>query len=169
MRGNFVEKKGVALGARSSRAGLTAVGVLALLIVGCTISDADRCGKGLIWDDKVKGCLEEIPDTESATDTETDTETDTATETDTENDDAGNQSTFGTPCFSNEVCTGEVDFCQLNVLTPDDPGLCTVDNCVPADCPDAFQCCDCSIFGQNITCIPDDAALQATGFGCTCG
>lgn len=127
--------------------------IVVSVVSGCVVSDDDRC-PGLVWDAEVSACY--APDT------------DTETTSDSGADAGDTPSGFGTPCFSNDACTSEVDFCQLNILTPDEPGICTVVDCVPMDCPETYQCCDCSKLGQNITCIPDEGAVQAAAFGCTC-
>ncbi len=152
---------------------------MSLFVLGCQISDDDRCARGWVWDESVRACR--------AVDTDTSPVGDTGTGTASEpGDDAGDGSvdgspdtggteaetetgpTFGTPCFADTECTGAVSFCQLDIRKPGEPGICTIRDCVASDCPDGFQCCDCSHLGQSISCLPDEGAEEAASFTCVC-
>lgn len=157
--------------------------ILLMLFFGCSIADEDRCGDGLWWDESVQACRPVDTDTSAGSDTGTandggpgdsdggdggadsafggDTATPAATET---------GPTFGDECTTDADCTGAkvASFCQLNPLTPGEPGFCTLRDCVPGDCPDGYQCCDCSHLNNVISCVPDEGAAQAEAYTCVC-
>ena len=43
-------------------------------------------------------------------------------------------STWNTTCESNDECSGEINLCVLNPMTPDAPGYCSVPCTTTADC-----------------------------------
>ena len=123
---------------------------------GCEISDDDRCVDGMYWDDVYKACIVEA--TTADTDSTTDGDTDTA---------------FGAPCTSAANCPSPpADYCLLDVTQPQNPGMCTIDDCSSGGCPTGNLCCNC--LAVNIIpfpsplCIPAANTGQLTGFGCTC-
>lgn len=127
--------------------------LLCLTAFACELSDGKRCAGDLLWDDAVHLCYAP-PATDAATSDET--------------DDAGTSSTFGTLCNGDEECSGEVDFCLFNPMAPNDPGMCTLENCKAEDCPDAFECCDCTSLKLPTACVRETDASTLIMFGCTC-
>ena len=145
---------------------LGAVATCLLFLSGCALADSDRCSGGLVWDEKVKLCH---PGTETDGDTASETDSTDSGENDTSLDAGdGTAVTFGTPCTDDVSCTGEVDLCLKNPLAPNDPGICTLENCTADDCPDTFLCCDCGSLGAEIACMPEAEAGTAEMFGCSC-
>ena len=126
---------------------------------GCELSPSERCSGDLVWDEAVQLC--------HANPEVIDTETDTVG-TDIEVDGGGDGPTFGTTCTADEDCTGEVDFCLISPFAPNDPGVCTLENCSAEDCPDTFRCCDCSSLGLQVACVPEEDAGMVQAFGCSC-
>jgi hypothetical protein len=93
------------------------------------------------------------------------------TDSDTEDDggptDAGVG--LGETCMNSSDCQDyAADSCLTHPMSPGDPGYCTIQNCVAADCPEGWQCCDCDSLGWVIACMDDANAATATSMGCTC-
>ncbi|MBN2715382.1 MAG: hypothetical protein JXX14_05975 [Deltaproteobacteria bacterium] len=116
--------------------------MFALLHLGCSISDDERCEEGMFWDDQFKACIES-PET-------------------------GIQGCYS----HSDCTVAPLDYCLLDPTAPASPGMCTIDNCTAADCFIGSSCCDCSavtfIGWTSPLCIPSDAAAQVTPLGCTC-
>ncbi len=136
--------------------------LILVAFVGCTVEQADRCSEGFVWDPEVLACrLVEIdtepdagPDTDSG-----DTDTDT-------NMELG----IGELCWSDADCaTFIASYCQLSPFNPDDPGFCTIKDCLAGQCPTGYLCCDCSSLGSQVTCLTEESAESAEQYGCTCG
>ena len=137
--------------------------LLLFTIAGCELSDGDRCKGELVWDKRVKLC--HFPD---STNEENDTALQQGSGTTDAAIDSSTGSTFGSMCATNADCNGDVDYCLIDPLNPNDPGVCTLENCVPDDCPADYQCCDCSALGATIACVPNAAVGTATLIGCQC-
>jgi hypothetical protein len=133
------------------------LGACFLVSFACTVDDDDRCPSGYYWVDDLKVCLERD-----------------------EVSDAGGEECpsdagvgLGAECMDNESCACFVaDFCQKNPLNPpEDPGACTISDCVPADCVSDYLCCDCTgtavPFAAPI-CVNEAIIDQLVGAGCTC-
>jgi hypothetical protein len=145
-----------------------------LVTASCSIANDDRCPSGYFWKDDYMSCL---PIVDSGTDTDTDTDTDTGTDgdTDTENDggsldDSGAPKPgFGIECTDESACEDYLaDYCIVSPLAPTEPGYCTVENCSASDCPDGWQCCDCTALTWVKACMDDENAATAASLKCTC-
>lgn len=146
-----------------SRVKFLAAGALlaALAFSGCSVADEDRCVDGYYWAEEYLSCL---PDPEGDTDTETGTD-----DPDAGPDDGGTELGLGEECSGDPDCASfEADYCITNPMAPDDPGYCTIESCVAADCPDGWQCCDCTGLGWVQACMDDANATTAAAYGCTC-
>ncbi|MCP4679959.1 MAG: hypothetical protein GY854_31600 [Deltaproteobacteria bacterium] len=157
---------------------------------------ACMCAEGSKFDSVNNECVVEPADTEGDTDTGGGTDTDTGGGTDTdmdagghagdagaEMDSGGDTDTgtgtdtgdapaegFGEYCTSSDDCVdfSPGNFCAIDPTTQD--GYCTVENCVSEDCPEAWQCCDCSgvpIVGW-FACVTDSDADFVSTIGCSC-
>jgi hypothetical protein len=128
-----------------------------LICTACAMDDSDRCSGDLLWNRETLTCVA-APE-------------DAGTDSDHSNDptDAGlsDGSTTGTeglnePCHGNQDCASfDEDYCVINPLQPDQEGYCTITDCTKGNCPDGYQCCDCTNqAGYPIACFKDaDAAL----------
>ncbi len=159
------------------------VGVLA----ACTMADDDRCPPGTVYISEGKYCIDE--DTGSDGDADADADADAgdadadadadAGDADADADaDAGDDGgDDGIPSGLGEICTTdddcesyESDYCAIDPTTGS--GICTTLDCAPGECPEGYQCCDCtesSLLPPKVVCIPDDqAALAGSVANCTC-
>jgi hypothetical protein len=123
----------------------------------CSVSDDERCVDGMYWDDEFKACIIEA---EAGADTAT---------TDSEGDTAA----LGAPCTGPADCQSPpADYCLLDVTHPQNPGMCTIDDCTSGGCPAGNLCCDCSTGMVNPfpspLCVPTENTSQLTGIQCTC-
>ena len=134
--------------------------VLAPFATGCSVSDDERCENGMYWDDEYKACIIE-------------TDTGTGIETGTEPDTSSAANDVGTPCADNADCPlPPADYCLLDPTHPNDPGMCTIDNCSSGDCPEGHLCCDCTTVTlvpfPSPLCLPTANTDQLTPLGCVC-
>lgn len=151
---------------------------LTAILSGCTIADDDRCLEGYTWDENMLACRKNpAAETDSDIDAGVDTETGSIADA---GPDAGDQAGtdtegpelpegLGEPCTAggNECAAyAEANFCALDPRKPDEPGVCTIENCKPGGCPPTYVCCDC--FGVFITCAPEDRIGEASAMGCIC-
>jgi len=78
---------------------------------------------------------------------------------------------LGTPCADDTDCADlEAAACALNPMAPDDPGYCTIEDCVAEDCTGDYQCCDCSASSMvdGVFCASAEDASMVGAYGCTC-
>ena len=61
----------------------------------------------------------------------------------------------------------DADYCLSDPSYPDEPGRCTVKQCDLKGCPDLYQCCDCSLLGMEIMCVPESYAEMISAY-CQC-
>ncbi len=141
------------------RASFTLFIITGLSTPACQIADKDRCPDYLVWSSSYKSCVPIAED---------DTDSDTTNGTDSETD--GGVSGLGNECVDQPDCAPyDADYCAINPLTPNDPGYCTIFDCVAGDCPGDYQCCDCTEQGADAAvCMNADDAAAAIGFGCSC-
>jgi hypothetical protein len=149
---------------------LRSIMICLVCVFGCELSESDRCKGGLVWDEAVKLCRVQVVDSGDEPGTGDTSVPDAGPDAgeDTGEDTSDDAATFGTPCTGNEECLGEINFCLTNPLAPGDPGICTIENCTAGDCPEAYRCCDCSIWGAAVACMPEENASTAAASGCTC-
>ena len=134
-----------------------------LLAVQCTVSDDERCPEGFTYRSDTMSCHKNEVDS------------DTLDENDASPDgspDSGKAHGIGTACRKGtDDCEGfEGNYCVDNPVG--EGGFCTISNCVPADCPVGFTCCDCTQSTKVETikaCIPNDYVSALIGYAnCTC-
>jgi hypothetical protein len=151
---------------------------LSLLLVSCTVPENQRCPDGYEYRDDWKVCIR-IPEEAStggvagaagaggsaANGASSAGAAGTAEGT-------PDEVALGDACFDQGDCGGSVDYCLLNPLTPDDPGICTIADCSAPACGGDYVCCDCdsvALVGWPAPlCIPNQQESQLTGLGCTC-
>ncbi len=138
---------------------------LALIVVGCTIADKDRCVAGYEWSEEFLSCLL----VEEDTDSETETESDTGDDDGGTDEDASVEVGLGEECMGPGDCADfQADYCLTSPFAPSDPGYCTIQDCQASDCPSGWQCCDCTGLSWVQACMDDDNATLAATYGCTC-
>lgn len=77
---------------------------------------------------------------------------------------------IGSECTEDKPCTDEeADFCLTSPMAPGEPGICTVKDCAPGDCPAGYKCCNCtgSSVMDVVACIPEDDVAFFEDY-CTC-
>jgi hypothetical protein len=140
---------------------------LLAMAASCAPSDADRCGKGLVYEDNT--C---VPEDTGFEDTGTGTDGDADGDADGGGDagDAGDTesaSNLGAPCTADgDECAGrEYDYCALQPGATD--GYCTMQNCAqdPDDCPAPYRCCDLPFSGVPNFCV-DEVDWETLGTMC---
>ena len=125
------------------------------LVVGCSISDADRCPSGYVYVSTTKVCAlvtDAAPivapgDSGSAVVSE-----------------AGGPS-FGATCATSTDCVSTTaNYClQLSGSTA---GYCTKAHCT-TDCPSGYKCCNCATLSL-VACMANADATTAAATGCSC-
>jgi len=150
--------------------------ILLLLVwftIGCTMKSGDRCPEEMHYDPEARVC--ELCDTDQVWDDVNYVCVDTGGDADSDADgdggaDGGPPTGLGEPCDTDADCEGyEASMCAINPLT-DEGQYCTLEDCVPADCPDGWQCCDCLAVSalESLACAME-ADVSALEFGgCTC-
>lgn len=138
-----------------------ALSVCSMALTGCSISDDDRCVDGMQWDDDYKSCVVAEPgDSDDA-----DSQSDSAATADSD-------AQFSACTGAADCSTDPTDYCLLDPTHPDQPGICTIDECTTGSCPAGSLCCDCSgnplIPFESALCIPGSQTSQLTTYGCTC-
>ncbi len=144
--------------------------ILVAALLGCTMADEDRCPPGTEYVTSGKYCRDIDTGGDGDTDTDSDADADAGDAADGSATD-GPPSGMGETCMVDDDCEGyEADYCGIDPLSGS--GICTVLDCNPGECPDGYQCCDCTqstLVPQEVACIPDDlAGLAATAANCTC-
>jgi hypothetical protein len=135
-------------------------------VMGCSLSDADRCPSGFAYQKDTKVCAL-IPDAAPAVSEDAAP----APAIDAEATPAGEAGVsagpmFGDACTGNAECASSVtNFC---VMLPGSPsGYCSKAQCT-SECPSAYKCCNCPAFSL-VVCLKDaDAAAASAAMGCTC-
>lgn len=136
------------------------------LVVGCTLSDDERCPDGYSYYPEIKACCDEndvFNETDKICEPPADTEpVDTSVET---------PSGLGDECTEQSACEGnEASYCAVNPL--EGTGYCTTNECAPGDCTAGYSCCDCTtspVLPKENACLTTaDADLAASMGGCTC-
>lgn len=129
--------------------------LLLFLICGCNIADSDRCG------DSDKFYYDKVPQKCLLRET-----TDDGGTADSGDDDF--PTGLGEICHEPSDCEDfEANWCAISEFKPD--GFCTIQNCIPEDCPEAYRCCDCTVAGRGIVCTREADAVGAEQYlGCTC-
>ncbi len=150
-------------------------GLLIILVtsVGCSVSDSERCSQGRIYVSQYGGCVDAVAGASSVGGSQG--RDDSGTDDSGSSDATAQTSSFGNTCHADTDCTdGTATLCQLNPQAPQDPGFCTIPNCTPNDCGDAYDCCDCSasaLLKSILTvprCIPTANTSSLTAMACTC-
>ena len=140
---------------RRSCLALSFVCLVGQLVVGCSISDADRCPSGYVYVTATKVCalvtdaaLVVAPgDAGSAVGSE-----------------AGGAS-FGATCAVSTDCVSTTaNYCLQ--LTGSTAGYCTKAQCT-TDCPSGYKCCNCAALSL-VACMTDADATAAAATGCSC-
>lgn len=80
---------------------------------------------------------------------------------------------LGESCDDDNGCaTFQASYCLKDPTAPNDPGICSVPNCTPADCGGGFTCCDCTpsalVTWPTPVCAPSSDAGTLGSVGCTC-
>ncbi|MDJ0764104.1 MAG: hypothetical protein QNJ97_14070 [Myxococcota bacterium] len=119
-----------------------AIGIVAFVASGCSISDKDRCGSGLYFANNA--CWPEI-DTSNPIDSDS-TDLDGGSDGSVPDTDSNTQ-----PTGLGETCTGpehgdcaayDADFCLSDPFN-NYAGICSIKDCTtgPDNCPNGWQCC----------------------------
>ncbi len=137
----------------------------------------DDCPAGMNCTDKTCGDSESIEtdpngNADADADMDSDVDADTDADADSDSDTGDHTGGFGASCTEDDEVCAEFEIatdCVMIPLTAE--GYCTVENCTAEDCPETWQCCDCtnsSILVWN-ACVKDEDAVLASGIGeCSC-
>lgn len=144
-----------------------------LVIIGCSLDDDMRCPDGFAYEQNTRTCVKD-EDIETDTDTDTGIDSETGTPSDSDGgpqDDAGPDDNiptgYGQTCSGPAECASfEANYC--GIIPGAAAGYCTIENCVPADCPAGSQCCDCSSINFPIICAKDADVEGLIGSFCNC-
>ncbi|MGC4068235.1 MAG: hypothetical protein QM784_27020 [Polyangiaceae bacterium] len=129
------------------------LGFLALLMgVSCSVDASERCAEGRTWNSEYKGCLAptETAGTSagggaSAGESGSAGQTSGGSNGGTQTGTSPPKNNLGSSCAEDVDCSdGTASVCLLDPNAPKSPGVCTVPQCVSADCGTAFRCCDCT-------------------------
>jgi hypothetical protein len=136
-------------------------------VLGCSLSDADRCPSGFVYQKDTKVCAL-ISDAAPAVVEDAAVATPAVDAEPAPASEAGVSATssFGAACTGNAECaSAATNFC---VMLPGSPGgYCSKAQCT-TECPTGYQCCNCPAFSL-VVCLKDaDAAAASAAMGCSC-
>jgi hypothetical protein len=135
-----------------------ALGLMCLvgqLVVGCSISDNDRCPSGYVYVSATKVCA--LVTDAALVAAPGDSSSPKVSE-------AGGAS-FGASCAASTDCTSATaNYClQLPGSTA---GYCTKAQCT-TDCPSGYKCCNCAALSL-VACLADADVTAVAAMGCSC-
>lgn len=126
--------------------------------VGCTIDDDDRCLSGYQYDSAARICRPLDTDSVSGPKNGSDTGSD---EAETDEGPRG----YGETCTDPGGCAAfDADYCLLDPGKGE--GICTVQGCLPGECPAGSKCCDCTNIERPVLCLYDDIVDSIMGKVC---
>ena len=145
------------------------------LVVGCTISDEDRCEGDFIWYSQYSVCG--CPKGTNWTGRGNACKRDPVESIDEEDEDDSGQSEAGEESMRGlgESCREDADCASYDAricIPAPSGGYCSVECESPSDCARGYQCCDCSestLVPSSMACVNDeDVSLAEEIGGCSC-
>lgn len=125
-------------------------------LIGCELSDADRCEEGTTWEPTQKACKKnEILDGQIS-------QKDAAVATSD-----GTPSGWDKPCSATSECAGfsDVDHCAYDPIK--NVGACTKKDCTKGSCPSTHTCCTGCPTTPSAFCVNNNNVTQAKTY-CNC-
>ncbi len=139
---------------------------ITLLTAGC-LGSKEICPDGFEYNAQIGLCFKEQTDDDGG-------RSDTAGDAGEAGFDGGGASGIGESCTDNPDCAAyDADFCALDPMSRGE-GYCTAIDCLPGQCAQGYQCCDCTssdVMPAEMKiqiCFKDADAQMSSLAGCGC-
>jgi hypothetical protein len=152
---------------------------LPVLTLAACVNNSNLCPSGFAYSSQYDACLsDDAGSSGSSEDAAAPAETtppEAGPNSEAAAGDASSSSGLGNSCNASSDCAGAAAYCLKSPTNPTAPGACTFTSCTPAECTNAYACCDCT--GASLPplqtwpkgiCAPNADESQLTAFGCTC-